>query len=492
MPQTFDDIDRLLARLKQEARELPEAGSEASTVQAVPMFRHQRLIDALKAARECRGLPLVDSRHPLFVELLAMDHDAETFIRHLYRRLLGREPDPEGLTNYLRRLPRVGRAFTVASMLVSDESRRFREQAGIRVDVPAGLMAPVQRLHRTGKAGKVLLLPLMGICRLWEIARRSRLRLEARSLRMEARLHQLYGQMTTVLGDVDGQLGRLDHFLGEQQSAAREVQRLRDEQAALWSSIQHQRRAYERTLELPLVERGSIEPADVHQDLLDAYYVAFEDACRGSEAQIRTHLRHYLVQLDQARQAGTAAIDLGCGRGEWLSLLVKEGFQPTGIDLNIAMIEHCREAGFECHHQDAVSALRQVPDSSQAVISGFHIAEHLPFDVLYALIDQAHRALAPGGVLILETPNPENLLVGSHTFYHDPTHLNPLTPTSMTFLLTYHGFGDVQVRRFNPYPEQARVPGDDPLTERVNGHLCGPQDFAIIGTKVADRSEEAA
>ena len=82
-------------------------------------------------------------------------------------------------------------------------------------------------------------------------------------------------------------------------------------------------------------------------------------------------------------------------------------------------------------------------------------------------------------------PNPENVLVGSHTFYHDPTHRNPVTPTAISFLLSYLGFSDVEVRRFNPYPEEAKVPGDDPLTARVNGHLCGPQDYAVVGRKAA-------
>jgi O-antigen chain-terminating methyltransferase len=58
-------------------------------------------------------------------------------------------------------------------------------------------------------------------------------------------------------------------------------------------------------------------------------------------------------------------------------------------------------------------------------------------------------------------------------------------------LLTYLGFSDVEVRRFNPYPEEAKVPGDDPLTARVNGHLCGPQDFAVIGRKAAPQLEES-
>ena len=93
--------------------------------------------------------------------------------------------------------------------------------------------------------------------------------------------------------------------------------------------------------------------------------------------------------------------------------------------------------------------------------------------------------LVPGGLILFETPNPENLLVASHTFYHDPTHRNPITPTGVEFLARYTGFGDTQIMRLHPYPDEARVKGMDPLTERVNGHLCGPQDFAIVARKPA-------
>ncbi|HLV19212.1 MAG TPA: class I SAM-dependent methyltransferase [Pseudomonas sp.] len=485
MPQTYDDIDKLLSRLKRVAGELPEARAPGGA-DTVPVFQHQRLIDEIKAARDDVGMPLQDVRRPQLAELLAMDRDDAAFLRGLYHHLLGREPDEEGLNNYLRRLPGNGRLFTLYSLAASEESRRHRDQAGIRVPELDAMHARAQRLFARGRPGRWAFRGLKLWWRLVEYRRRERWALQAQGLRLEARLNQLYGQMIGVMSELDGQLGRVDHFLANQHGAAEEVQRLRDEQAALWSTQQHQRRAFERALagDAPAYE---IPPARVEQEMLDAYYVAFEAACRGSEAQIRAHLRHYLVQLDQARRAGTQALDLGCGRGEWLALLAEEGFSPRGIDLNIAMVEHCRSQGFDARHQDALSALRELPDDSQALVSGFHIAEHLPFDTLYAMVDEARRVLAPGGVLILETPNPENLLVGSHTFYHDPTHRNPLTPTAMTFLLTYHGFGEVEVRRFNPYPEEDRVPGDDPLTERVNGHLCGPQDFAVVGLKVPVR-----
>jgi hypothetical protein len=91
--------------------------------------------------------------------------------------------------------------------------------------------------------------------------------------------------------------------------------------------------------------------------------------------------------------------------------------------------------------------------------------------------------LVEGGRVLFETPNPENVLVGSHTFYHDFTHRNPVTPTAISFLLKHLGFDEIDIIRSSPYPAEAKVPGNDPLTERVNGHLCGPQDYAVTGCK---------
>ena len=76
-------------------------------------------------------------------------------------------------------------------------------------------------------------------------------------------------------------------------------------------------------------------------------------------------------------------------------------------------------------------------------------------------------------------------MVGSHTFYHDPTHRNPITPTLIEFLLRHLGFIDTDIERLHPYPDEARVQGMDPLTDRINGAFCGPQDFAISAVKPA-------
>ena len=163
--------------------------------------------------------------------------------------------------------------------------------------------------------------------------------------------------------------------------------------------------------------------------------------------------------------------------------LAEQGFDARGIDASLAMVAHCQAQGLKVDECDLLQALRRQADGSLNLITAFHVAEHLDFATLYTLVAEAWRVLEPGGALLLETPNPENPLVGSHTFYHYPTHRNPLTPSALGFLLGYHGFERLDVLRLNPYPESARVPGEDLLTERINGLLCGPQDFAVVGRR---------
>ena len=218
---------------------------------------------------------------------------------------------------------------------------------------------------------------------------------------------------------------------------------------------------------------------------LDTYYLAFEDAHRASARGMRAGFQAYQPLLDslKAKDQPMSALDLGCGRGEWLLFLAEQGFDARGIDASLAMVAHCQAQGLKVNECDLLQALQLQPDGSLNLITAFHVAEHLDFASLYSLVAQAWRVLKPGGALLLETPNPENPLVGSHTFYHDPTHRNPLTPSALGFLLGYHGFEQLDVLRLNPYPESARVPGEDLLTERINGLLCGPQDFAVVGRR---------
>lgn len=490
MTQTFDDIDSLIGRLKAVARQ----HEQQTGTQPPPFAYRERLGELLNERYD--PAQLSDPKQPTLEELVAANHRDEIFLQRVYRALMNRDVDQDGMSHYLSVLPRAGRLYVLAELLCADEARDSLAARGTRIPRRGLLTLPFRIVGRLGPLARALR-PLMRMgYRMVGILLRPHFALSARVAELEASDQRRSAMVRDVLLELDGELQRLvTHAEQSERHTSQLDSRLAEQerhQPALWSALQHHRRALERLIhdDAPALESGQAEKLD--QQLFDAYYLAFEDACRGSEAHIRRHLSHYQPQWETALSVGTRALDLGCGRGEWLALLAEQGFEPHGVDLNVAMIEHCRERGFAVTYADALSVLRAQPDNSHALVSAFHLIEHLPFDVLYSLVDEANRILAPGGVLILETPNPENLLVGSHTFYHDPTHRNPITPTAISFLLTYHGFAEVDIRRFNPYPEEAKVPGDDPLTARVNGHLCGPQDFAVVGCKAAPAFENPA
>jgi len=187
------------------------------------------------------------------------------------------------------------------------------------------------------------------------------------------------------------------------------------------------------------------------------FYRAFEERYRGPRELIKQRLEVYLPFIAPLLQwyEPAAAIDLGCGRGEWLELLQEKGFLPQGVDLDEGMLESCRERGLPATQGDAIAYLKSLADATQCIVSGFHIVEHIPFDDLQTLVIEALRVLKPGGLLILETPNPENVVVGTTNFYLDPTHLRPIPPLLLSFLPEHYGYERVKTLRLQESPELA-------------------------------------
>lgn len=186
----------------------------------------------------------------------------------------------------------------------------------------------------------------------------------------------------------------------------------------------------------------------------DGFYRAFEDRFRGSREEIKRRVAVYLpfVAAIAERHPGLPALDLGCGRGEWLEILKEAGIKAEGIDQNAGMLGGCRELGLKVSQGDAFAFLQQQPAASRIAISLMHVVEHIPFEMLRSIVEQARRVLVPDGVMIMETPNPENLMVGSCNFYMDPTHRNPLPPPLLAFVPEYYGFERIKVLRLQEAP----------------------------------------
>ncbi|WP_220461536.1 class I SAM-dependent methyltransferase [Rugamonas apoptosis] len=212
------------------------------------------------------------------------------------------------------------------------------------------------------------------------------------------------------------------------------------------------------------------------------FYRAFEDRYRGSRELIKHRLGAYRPFLLPLVALDAPALDLGCGRGEWLELLAECGLQGRGVDLDAGMLAACRERGLNVALGDALAALRAQPDASLALVSAFHLVEHLPFALVQELITESRRALLPGGLLILETPNPENLTVGAASFYLDPTHERPLPPALLEFAVDYGGFERHRVVRLQEDPvlhDEAAAVGLITVLEGVS------PDYAVVAQRAA-------
>ena len=235
------------------------------------------------------------------------------------------------------------------------------------------------------------------------------------------------------------------------------------------------------------ISNKQIEAMLAEEDhLLDAMYASFEDRFRGTRADIKQRQSIYVPYIRDAKAGNIKApiIDLGCGRGEWLELLRDEGLTARGVDLNRIFLEGCREIDLDVTEQDVVAYLRGLKANSVGAVTSFHLIEHIPLKIMIALFDETLRVLKPGGVAIFETPNPKNIIVGSCTFYLDPTHRNPLPPELPAYLLEARGFVDIRVLELHPFGEEEQVTGGTPqVNETLNRYLFGPRDYSVICRK---------
>jgi O-antigen chain-terminating methyltransferase len=221
-------------------------------------------------------------------------------------------------------------------------------------------------------------------------------------------------------------------------------------------------------------------------------YEAFEDAFRGPPSFIADRLRPYLADLADLKGGSVPVADLGSGRGEWLRILREAEIPAVGFDTNERLAELSRADGLNVEVGDAVELLAARPPRSLGAVTAFQLVEHLTVRDISSLIEAAFVALAPGGALILETPNASNLRVGASSFYMDPTHVRPVHPDWLSFLVAHHGFVGVETRFLHPsaeYDEFAAgplsegTPAAEPVLADLRWALYGPQDFAVVARK---------
>lgn len=185
----------------------------------------------------------------------------------------------------------------------------------------------------------------------------------------------------------------------------------------------------------------------------DYKYVGFEDQFRGSDDEIRARLSAYVPLFANASDV----VDVGCGRGEFLTLLKDSGIRARGVDLNAEMAAIARERGLDVVHGDALAFLEALDDDSLGGVIAAQVVEHLDPSYLVKMLDALSRKLRQGSPLVVETINPACWLAFFSSYIRDLTHVRPVHAETLQYLLRAHGFERVGIRYSAPVPAHMKM-----------------------------------
>ncbi len=318
---------------------------------------------------------------------------------------------------------------------------------------------------------------------------------------LRAALDERTGKLREEIGRLEVSLAQAEERLRASLAQAEARRERRQQELAHQQELDRRGLAFLRMkLDALLARLGpggppALEPAvaEERESLRDHDYYRFEDLYRREE-EIRALQREYLPFF----QGRKNVLDLGCGKGEFLELLRENGIEGYGVDLNEEMVRRCQEKGLRVFRADALEHLAGLPDGSLGGLFAAHLVEHLPPRTLLELVQMAWAKLQPEAYLILETPNPLCLWALVNYFYLDMSHVKPIHPQALTFLLEMHGFREVEVRYLHPVPEGVRMVllpegGGGDWEEmaallntnfgRLNDLLYGYADYAVIARK---------
>jgi O-antigen chain-terminating methyltransferase len=214
-------------------------------------------------------------------------------------------------------------------------------------------------------------------------------------------------------------------------------------------------------------------PTEEHykHDKKDLFYYLFENVFYQSDI-VKVKQKFYLNFINKSLSISYPFLDAGCGRGEFLQNLTDSNIKCIGIDLNKLEIETLKKCGFNVYDAEILNFLENT-NGRYCGISALQVVEHLSIEDINRFLILAFEKLVTDGVIIIETVNPHSLYALSN-FYQDSTHVKPLPPEMLKFLLEWHGFKAVKIIYSSLIPESARIFSE----KRMNY-----QDYAVVGYK---------
>jgi SAM-dependent methyltransferase len=207
--------------------------------------------------------------------------------------------------------------------------------------------------------------------------------------------------------------------------------------------------------------------------------VQFEEAFRGSQEELRESYASLADRLAEFEPL----VDIGCGQGMLLELLAERGAPAVGVELDAELARVCRAKGLDVQERNGLEYLAERGDSTLGAIVLLQVVEHLSHQQVTDLFLLAHQKLTPGGLLAVETVNPQSLYVFARAFYLDPTHSTPVHPAYLEFLSREAGFAEHRIEWRNPVRPDEVLTEDTEDARRLSALLFGPQDYLFLGVR---------
>jgi SAM-dependent methyltransferase len=159
-------------------------------------------------------------------------------------------------------------------------------------------------------------------------------------------------------------------------------------------------------------------------------------------------------------RAGDRALDLGCGAGEFTAVLAAAGAQVVGVEVAEAALQRARSRHPELDFRLApIDGPLPLEDNTFDLVWASEVIEHVADTGRW--LSETRRVLAPGGRLLLTTPNHGRLQValGGIERFSEPLgdHLHLYTARSLQGVLEEFDFGEVSLRGAGGPPLLRRV-----------------------------------
>lgn len=183
---------------------------------------------------------------------------------------------------------------------------------------------------------------------------------------------------------------------------------------------------------------GSVSDSTVRADEAQHLPLTGERTVPGIAEENYWFRRHEVVYRDMlARCAGRTVLEAGCGEGYGADMIADVARRVIGLDYDESAVAHVRARYPRVDIRRGNLADLPLDDASVEVVVNFQVIEHLWDQGRF--LRECHRVLAPGGELLVSTPNRITFSPGRDTPLN-PFHTRELDAAELTELLVEAGF----------------------------------------------------